>query len=115
MTISELLAQLKQRDVKLRADGDSLKIDAPKGALGPELIALIREFKAPLLKLFSEDNLPTEQIPIRAGERHEFPLSLAQHAFFMLDQIEPGSGAYNIHSVRRLTGPIVLAALSRAL
>ncbi|HEY6393418.1 MAG TPA: condensation domain-containing protein, partial [Bryobacteraceae bacterium] len=114
MTISELLAELKRKDVKLHAEGGDLRVDAPKGALSPGLIASIRGNKARLLELFPRHSDPEPTIPVRRGERREFPLSLSQHAFFMLAQLEPENRAYNIHSVRRVTGPIDTQALAQA-
>ena len=113
MTISELLSELKQRDVKLRSDGGTLKVDGPKGALTPDLVASIRENKARLLELFPAQNDSQRTIPARQ-DRREFPLSFSQHAFFMLAQLDPGNRGFNIHSVRHLTGPIDPAILERA-
>ena len=50
MTPAELLTELGRRGVVLTADGDSLNIDAPRGAVTPELLAALREHKPRLIR-----------------------------------------------------------------
>src|SRR5437588_5232313 len=43
-----------------------------------------------------------------------FPASFAQQRLWFLDQLEPGTAAYNLVRVFRVVGPLNLGALTRA-
>jgi hypothetical protein len=51
MTLPELLAELESAGVRLQAHGDQLDIDAPRGALTPDLLARLQAHKPDLLDL----------------------------------------------------------------
>ena len=89
MTLSELLAELSERGVNLWAEGDQLRIRAPKEALTPELRNSLAESKAELLLLLRQSNggMSDTSIPViepAPDQRHEpFPLTDMQHAFWV--------------------------------
>ena len=51
-----------------------------------------------------------KRIPVRC-----YPLSFAQQRLWFLDQLDPGSAAYNVPSALRLSGPLNVAALEQSL
>ncbi|HSK75059.1 MAG TPA: amino acid adenylation domain-containing protein [Thermoanaerobaculia bacterium] len=57
---------------------------------------------------------PIERLP-RTGLPADLPLSFAQERLWFLDQLQPGSAAYNIPTALRLEGPLDGAALASAL
>jgi hypothetical protein len=56
MDLHSLLTNLSEKGVKLSADGDSLLIDAPQGAIARELRQALIEHKAELLLLLRQHN-----------------------------------------------------------
>ncbi|HEU0302788.1 MAG TPA: condensation domain-containing protein, partial [Longimicrobium sp.] len=54
-------------------------------------------------------------LPRVEGARNEFPASFAQQRLWVLDRITPGTAAYNIPFIGRLSGPLDAAALEHAL
>jgi hypothetical protein len=55
MTALELLNDMRTRDIRLECRGDKLHVDAPKGAVTPEIRATLLEHKAELLALLAEE------------------------------------------------------------
>ncbi len=53
--------------------------------------------------------------PVQCVSReNHLPLSFAQEWFWLLDQLQPGSAAYNLPAAVRLEGPLDIAALHRS-
>ncbi|MCH7884414.1 MAG: hypothetical protein IIC01_04110 [Planctomycetes bacterium] len=57
MTGEVLLEQLRERDIRLSANGDRLVVDAPRGALTEQLRGTLREHKAELLAIVTAPDL----------------------------------------------------------
>ena len=56
MTLDRIHEKLDQQGVKLWADGDLLRVRAPKGVLNPELQNLLRDRKAEILAWLHQNN-----------------------------------------------------------
>ena len=118
MTLDALLAELSARGVQLWAEGDHLRLRAPKAALTPELREVLAERKAELLTLLRRQNAATQAttaplVPVpRDGD---LPLPFAQQRLWFLAQLNPESAVYHLPAAFRLTGPLHRAALSRSL
>lgn len=63
MTAPKLLAELARLDIRLRPAGEKLQVDAPKGVLSDELLSLIRQHKAELLRLLTYDPMDHRRDP----------------------------------------------------
>src|SRR3954469_17270637 len=70
--------------------------------------------KRTLLEKWKRGGKATQSIPRRAAHGAT-PLSFAQLRLWVLDQLVPGSAAYNIPGALRLSGALNLAALERSL
>lgn len=57
--LTRLLDQLQSRDVRLWLDGDTLRCNAPKGALTPKLTAQLKEHKPAIIALLKGSAAPT--------------------------------------------------------
>lgn len=117
MSALSLLDRLRDLGIRVRAVDGELELDAPRGKLTDQLLADIRAHKRDLLRLLawgrrSEVATTTPLVPAsRAGP---LPLSWAQQRLWFLDQLEPGSSAYNISWTVRLRGALDESALEHA-
>ena len=118
LSVAELLAELNARDVRLWLDGDQLRVDAPKGALTPELLKQLKSAKAEVMALLSAPiPQPTPQpkvepLPkdsderIRPGSNNPTQLTSAQQHLWQLEQLNPGTSLYNITEALHLQGRV---------
>jgi amino acid adenylation domain-containing protein len=118
LSVAELVSHLKSLDVRLKAEGSRLRINAPKGVLSDSLRAQLVERKQELLE-FLRINEPQDTFVPPPIERRavEGPtsLSFAQERLWFLEQLEPGTAVYNICRASRLTGQLNIAALESSL
>ncbi len=96
--IQELLGRLRRRDIRVWAEGDRLRFNAPRGAMTPELQEDIASNKDAILRFLGsvaqgEESSP----PIEKASRDEpLPLSYAQQRVWFLQKFDPKSPAYNV-------------------
>jgi len=99
------------------AGGHSLKAIQAIGRINRELSAsyTLRDlYRMPsAARLASIDTHPLAP-PTRAPEQPDYPLSQAQQALWVLDQMQPGYAGYNVPGAYLLQGPLVLPAFTQA-
>ncbi|MBX6763707.1 MAG: hypothetical protein K6T51_13460 [Rubrobacteraceae bacterium] len=61
MNVSALLAELRERDIRLEADGLVLHVDAPAGAVTEELRAVLREHRRALIRHLERERKRLEE------------------------------------------------------
>ena len=88
------------------------------GTLTEELRSQLAERKAELLAFLRDHASSANSVPPpipRRPSKDPASLSFAQERLWLLEQLEPGSAAYNICRASRLTGKLNIAALEASL
>jgi thioesterase domain-containing protein/acyl carrier protein len=112
LNVGQLLAALRERDIRLVAEGDRLRCIAPPGALTPELSVQIREAKTELLALLATATRKSQAgstIPTTVA-KGRFPLSFTQRRAVLAGRI---AGA--LPTAFLLRGALDLPALKETL
>ncbi|MGK7878448.1 MAG: amino acid adenylation domain-containing protein, partial [Xenococcaceae cyanobacterium] len=117
-TIEEFVSDLRRRDINLWLDGNDLCYKAPSKTLTPDLRQELKERKAEILTFLHNANTATHSnlspiLPVPQDK--DLPLSFAQQRLWFLGQLEPGSSAYNMPAVYRLTGQLNITVLEQSL
>ncbi len=118
MSIEEFLSGLERRGVRIWADGESLRYDAPADLLTPGFIAELRERKEEVLgflRRVKEMSTPElEPIP-QVSRIGPLISSFAQRRLWFMNQLAPSSAFYNVPAALRLEGVLDRSALQRSL
>ena len=119
MSITDLIADLSQRGVRLWLDGEQLRFRAPQGTLSSQLKAQLAERKDELREFLRQvqSSLDARAASAIAPLSHddEAPLSYSQERLWFTAQWEPESAAYNISDAVVIEGRINLPALEKSL
>ena len=117
-SISELLADLASKDIKIWADGGKLRCSGPDQFMTPELQSELGARKAELLAFLDQVNRPegSKHLALAPVPRNgNIPLSHGQERIWSLVEMQPQSSVYNISTAFRLLGPLNVPALERSL
>lgn len=110
----DFILELESRDIRLWMENSILRYKAPKGAVTPEILGILKEKKEEILAFLEEsvsNSAFFEAIP-NVGEREYYPLSAAQNRMLILNRLDPKSKAYNITQVLRMEGEVDRACLA---
>jgi amino acid adenylation domain-containing protein len=116
---AELLTRLRAIGVQLNLEDETIRLNAPKGALTPALQAELKASKPELLELLRAARQNGRKgaaglIP-RVARQELMPLSFAQQRLWFLQQMDPESTAYNLLSAIRMEGNLDADLLERSL
>ncbi|MDP3282475.1 MAG: condensation domain-containing protein, partial [Nitrosomonas sp.] len=115
MILTDLLSELKQKNIYLYLDNGSLRGKFPQNTATPELKAALQTYKTELIA-YLRQTVTDESLVFSNLQRGEkLPLSYAQERLWFLDQFEPGSTSYNMPGAVRLTGELDVKLLERSL
>ncbi len=110
MTISEFVNQLHTLGIVIGYENDRIKCNAPKGVLTPELAEEIKIRKPELIAFLREALTATESTPedsvVPAARMQPLPLTVSQRSIWYVEQLMPGTQAYNLPCLFRFEGPL---------
>lgn len=118
MTDFDFLLQLRNKGIKLRAEGNRLICNAPKGSLTPELRNMLKEREGEMLAIIRQTEISSriEAPPIpKVRFDSNPPLSYAQERLWFLEQLQPGNSAYNMSWAFRIEGKLHTEELENSL
>ena len=115
--VEHLIYRLRELDVLLRLENERLICDAPQGAMTPDLIDQVRNNKEAIIEFLKQErspNISAISIP-KVARDAEIPLSFSQESLWFLEQLNPGTSAYNIPLRIRVSAQVDSAILQRSL
>ncbi|WP_010250889.1 hybrid non-ribosomal peptide synthetase/type I polyketide synthase [Acetivibrio cellulolyticus] len=120
MSIVEFLLKLRNSGVKLRVEGDSLKLQAPKGAVTGELKEEISNRKAEIIEFLKRVDFEARAnkdpiLPVPRGDGDEIPLTYSQKSMWFYHQLTGGSPVFNISNAVRIKGNIDKGSIIKSL
>ncbi|UPK71695.1 amino acid adenylation domain-containing protein [Chitinophaga filiformis] len=114
MSISLLLARLKQLQVSLQLKDGQLSISAPEGVLTPELIQELKKEK-PAITSFLRNLQGGNYRKIKPVPLQEhYQVSHAQRRLWLMDQFGDTTAVYNIPMICNIRGNLDIAAMEKA-
>lgn len=118
MSTVDFLTRLRNLEVQLQVEDGRLRCTAPPGVLTAELKTELANRKGEIITFLTSvvgderhRNRTIQRIP-RGGD---LPVSYGQQRLWFLDQLDPGSAAYNICAAVQLVGMLDTFALEKAL
>ncbi|MEH2421032.1 MAG: condensation domain-containing protein [Nostoc sp.] len=117
-TLDELLLELGRLNIKVCADGNNLRYQAPKGILTSDILDQIKTYKTEILAFLNQSALESQSIikPVDATIKNDgLPLSFTQQQFWLLHHLEESNYIYNMVRAFRLEGDLDIPSFERAI
>lgn len=117
-TLDELLLELGRLNIKVWADGNNLRYQAPLGILTPDLLAQIKVHKTEILAFLNQSVIESQSIikAVDATLKNDgLPLSFTQQQFWLLHHLEESNYIYNMVRAFRLEGALDIPSFERAI
>ena len=106
---SQFISEIANLDIQLWVEGEKLRYSAPKGKITPTLLTQMRERKAEIIQLLSQDSA------IHSAKRDNLPLSFAQQRLWFVEQLQPHTSTYNEPVALHLVGNLDTAVLEESI
>ena len=118
MNIASFINRLRELDINIWLEGSQLKINAPKGSITADLHSEILANKIEIIRFLKETRSSVSSGPMlfkhdQYGE--SVPLSFAQQRLWFLEQLNPGSSAYNLFYGNHVFAEIDIETFERSL
>lgn len=111
-----LVSHLQGLGVKVYLDDGQLRVKAPKGVMNAQLVDQLKEQKEAIISFLNSNKANEQEIEIHAVERSSnIPLSFSQQRLWVIDQLQPGTTAYNIASGVVLKGGLDVTLFEQAI
>jgi NRPS condensation-like uncharacterized protein len=96
MSLVKFLAQLRDLNINIWVENDTLRYKAPRGVVTTELLAGIKARRTEIIDFLQQVNAYTIIEP--TPEREYYAVSAAQRRMYIINQMEPNSVNYNMPS-----------------
>ena len=116
MNVVDFLTELRKSEIQISLVDGKLKVKAPTGALTTDIKLRLKDLKEDIISFLKDSQAPNDADIIKKADRSQLlPLSYSQENVWFIDQLAPGSPAYNMPFAFKLTGELSLPALTNAL
>jgi tyrocidine synthetase-3 len=104
MSLVKFLAQLRDLNINIWVENDTLRYKAPRGVVTTELLAEIKARRTEIIDFLKQANAYSTIEP--APQQEYYPVSSAQKRFYILNQIEGAQTSYNISGATLIEGKL---------